>query len=80
MSRVKKLSSTFLVTNLGEFLLFDSFLNLEDFLLFDLLVFSFMGFNLSPFPILPALLTANTYDDIVVFSNNVSGATIILNS
>ena len=89
-SGVRKLSMTFLVVNLGEFILFDGFLDLDNFQLSDILVFGFISFDLLLSLIsLTSLaaststpsnsLAASTYNDIIVFSIDVSGAAILLN-
>ena len=102
---VRKLGPAFLASKLGEFPLFDSFLDLADFLpsklpdlddfwLSDLPVFGSTCFDpsLNPLPSPPTLpnslaastlapstpLAARTYDDMVVFSIDMSGAAILL--
>ena len=98
-SGVRKLGPSSIALKLGEFPLFDGFLDLADFLLFefpDLANFSGFGsthFD-SSFDSLPPLtsptllaaktltpinlLVANTYDDMAVFSIDVSGVAILL--
>ena len=102
---VRKLGPVFLVLKLGEFLLFDGFLDLANFLPFkfpdldnfrDLANFSGFGsirfnslFNSSPPPTSPTSLAASilapstslvaiTYNNLVVFSIDVSGTAILL--
>ena len=85
---VRKLGPLSLVSKLGEFLIFDSFLDLTDFWLFDVFPI-FNNFSYFPIDSLPPLITsislvantslaASTYDDIVVFSIDVSGVAILL--
>ena len=90
MLEVRKFGPYSLVLNLGEFLLFDGFLDLNNFWLIDLPVFGFIYFDLSPSLtlstllmastlVLSTLLVTSTYNDIVVFNINVSDAAILLN-
>ena len=90
MLEVKKLSPTSLIANLSKFLLFDGFLDLNNFRLSNFLVFGFTGFDLSSPSILLISLMANTLalstslavstcNDIVIFSIDMSGAAILLN-
>ena len=84
---VKKLNPAFLTLKLGEFPIFDSFLNLANFLDLDNFLvfdnFSDFSINLSslltppPSLVSSTLLTISTYIDIVVFSINVSDTTIL---
>ena len=103
-SRVRKLGPASLASKLGEFPLFDGFLDLADFLssefldldnfwLSDHLVFGSTRFDPSLDPSLPpsilpislaastlapsTLLAESTCDDMVVFSIDVSGASIL---
>ena len=98
-SGVKKFGPGSVVPKLGEFPLFDIFLDLANFLPFeflDLANFSSFGsirfdplFDPSPPPMLPLLLAASmlapstslaisTFDEMVIFSIDVSSAAILL--
>ena len=92
--RVRKLGSLSLALKLGEFPLFDDFLDLanfwdlDNFWTFDaFLVFdNFLHFSIDSLPpLMPptsltasTLLAASTYNNTVVFSIDVSGAAILL--
>ena len=90
---VKKLGLASVISKLGEFPLFDSFLDLTNFLSFEFLDlnnflvivnFPYFSIDLSSSLTIPTslaatnLLTTSTYDKTVVFSIDISGAAILL--
>ena len=90
MPEVKKFNPFSLTSNLGEFPIFNSFLDLDNFWLCDFLVFGFTYFDLSIPSILPALLMViilvpitslitSTCDDIIISNIDVSSTAILLN-
>ena len=94
-SGVRKLGPASLVSKLGEFPLFDGFLDLADFWLSDLPVFGSPRYDpsLNPSPAPPiqptslaastlvpsTSLAASTCDEMIVFSIDVSSAVILQN-
>ena len=89
MSEVKKLGPFFLMSKLGKFSLFDNFFpdlanfrDLHNFPVFD--YFPYFSINLLLLSILPVSLAVSTllvtiiYDNIIVFSIDVSSTAILL--